>query len=44
MKKNLLLPNQTWICSPTSSKANLLTQDCGEGMYSCLLQVTKQGL
>ena len=29
-----MLPNQTWVCSPVLSKANLLTSGCGEGKYS----------
>ena len=30
----LLLPNHTWVPSPTWSKTNLLTLDCGEGKCS----------
>lgn len=30
----LALPNQTWVCPPTCSKANLLTRGCGEGKCS----------
>ena len=30
----LLLPTQTWVCSPGYSKANLLALACGEGMCS----------
>ena len=28
---NFLLPNQTWVCSPSCSKAKLLTPACGVG-------------
>lgn len=30
----MVLLNQTWVHSPTHSKANLLTPDCGEGQRS----------
>ena len=29
--KVALLPNQTWVCLPTCSKANILILGCGEG-------------
>ena len=29
-----MLPNQTWVCLSTCSKANLLTLGCGEGKCS----------
>ena len=31
---HLVSPHQTWICSPTRSKASLLTPGCGEGKCS----------
>ena len=35
-----VLPNQTWVLSPTCSKANLLTPpDCGEGKCSVYCKV-----
>ena len=34
-----VLPNQTWVCSPTCSKANLLTPGWGEGKYSIYCRV-----
>ena len=37
-----LLLNQTWVCSPTLSKSNLLTPGCDEGKCSicCWVQTT----
>ena len=40
----LLLPNRPWFQLPAHSKASLLMLGCGEGMCSCLLQDTKQGV
>lgn len=34
----ILIPNQTWVRSPTSSKANLLKPSCGEGKCSIYQQ------
>ena len=40
-----VLPNQTWVCSLTCSKASLLTPGCGKGKYSiyCRWQVKSPG-
>ena len=38
-----VLPNQTWVCSPSCSKANLLTPSCAEGKCSVYCK-TKQGV
>lgn len=37
-----VLPNQTWVCSPTCSKAGLLT-GCGEGKYSIYSRCQARG-
>ena len=37
-----LLQNQIWVCSPTHSKANLLTLGCGEGRCSIYCRVSSK--
>ena len=37
-----LLPNQTWVCSPSCSEANLLTSSHGERKYSIFCRVSSK--
>ena len=38
----LVLPNQTWVCSPARSKAHLLTPRCGEGKCSVCCRTNQE--
>ena len=38
-----MLPNQTWVCSPTRSKANPLTLGCGEGKHRVFSKASNMG-